>query len=107
MPPSGISVAEPVFRAEPHDTTRHINEYVSLDAEMGFITDHFTVMAALRDPVRGCPWDHEQRFETIAPYTIEEAYEVAEAITRGDEAALADEEGTALKQAMQSFPGGT
>jgi nondiscriminating aspartyl-tRNA synthetase len=39
----------PVFRAEPHDTTRHINEYVSLDAELGFIEDHFTVMAVLRD----------------------------------------------------------
>ncbi len=39
----------PVFRAEPHDTTRHINEYVSLDAEFGFIKDHFTVMALLRD----------------------------------------------------------
>ena len=39
----------PVFRAEEHDTTRHINEYVSLDAEMGFITDHFAVMAVLRD----------------------------------------------------------
>lgn len=41
----------PVFRAEPHDTTRHINEYVSLDAEMGFIKDHFTVMAVLRDTI--------------------------------------------------------
>lgn len=39
----------PVFRAEPHDTTRHINEYVSLDMEMGFIEDHFTIMAVLRD----------------------------------------------------------
>ena len=39
----------PVFRAEPHDTTRHLNEYVSLDAEMGFIENHFTVMAVLRD----------------------------------------------------------
>ncbi len=39
----------PVFRAEPHDTTRHINEYVSLDAEFGFIEDHFTVMALLRN----------------------------------------------------------
>ncbi|GCE04914.1 aspartate--tRNA(Asn) ligase [Dictyobacter aurantiacus] len=39
----------PVFRAEPHDTTRHINEYVSLDAEFGFIEDHFTVMTMLRD----------------------------------------------------------
>jgi nondiscriminating aspartyl-tRNA synthetase len=39
----------PVFRAEPHDTTRHINEYVSLDAELGFIENHFTVMALLRE----------------------------------------------------------
>jgi nondiscriminating aspartyl-tRNA synthetase len=39
----------PVFRAEPHDTNRHINEYVSLDVEYGFIEDHFTVMALLRD----------------------------------------------------------
>ncbi|MFX5498388.1 MazG nucleotide pyrophosphohydrolase domain-containing protein, partial [Acinetobacter baumannii] len=42
------------------------------------------VMAALRTPVTGCPWDLEQSFATIAPYTIEEAYEVAEAISRGD-----------------------
>jgi nondiscriminating aspartyl-tRNA synthetase len=41
----------PVFRAEPHDTTRHINEYVSLDVEFGFIENHFTVMALLRDVV--------------------------------------------------------
>ena len=40
------------------------------------------VMAALRDPARGCPWDREQTFATIAPYTIEEAYEVADAIER-------------------------
>ena len=43
----------PVFRAEPHDTTRHLNEYVSLDAEMGFITDHHTVMTLLRDTLAG------------------------------------------------------
>jgi nondiscriminating aspartyl-tRNA synthetase len=41
----------PVFRAEPHDTTRHINEYVSLDLEMGFIENHFTIMATLRDVI--------------------------------------------------------
>ena len=41
----------PVFRAEPHDTTRHLNEYVSLDAEFGFIEDHFTVMALLHDVI--------------------------------------------------------
>ena len=43
----------PVFRAEPHDTTRHVNEYVSLDVEFGFIEDHFTVMALLREVVAG------------------------------------------------------
>jgi nondiscriminating aspartyl-tRNA synthetase len=43
----------PVFRAEEHGTTRHINEYVSLDAELGFIEDHFTVMAVLRDALAG------------------------------------------------------
>ena len=43
----------PVFRAEPHDSTRHLNEYVSLDAEFGFIQDHFTVMAVLRDIIAG------------------------------------------------------
>lgn len=43
----------PVFRAEPHDTTRHINEYVSLDVEFGFIENHFTVMALLRDVMAG------------------------------------------------------
>ncbi len=43
----------PVFRAEPHDSTRHINEYVSLDVEMGFIENHFTVMALLRDVLAG------------------------------------------------------
>src|SRR5207248_10873094 len=43
----------PVFRAEPHDTTRHINEYVSLDAEFGFIKNHFTVMALLREVIAG------------------------------------------------------
>jgi len=43
-----------------------------------------SVMAALRDPNRGCPWDLEQTFETIAPFTIEEAYEVRDALQSGD-----------------------
>jgi nondiscriminating aspartyl-tRNA synthetase len=43
----------PVFRAEPHDTSRHVNEYVSLDVEFGFIEDHFTVMRLLRDVIEG------------------------------------------------------
>ena len=51
------------------------------------------IMARLRDPERGCEWDREQSFATIAPYTIEEAYEVADAIERGDMGALADELG--------------
>ncbi|HRL05199.1 MAG TPA: MazG nucleotide pyrophosphohydrolase domain-containing protein, partial [Brevundimonas diminuta] len=42
------------------------------------------IMVRLRDPNGGCPWDVEQTFQTIAPYTIEEAYEVADAIERGD-----------------------
>ncbi|HZF93593.1 MAG TPA: nucleoside triphosphate pyrophosphohydrolase [Allosphingosinicella sp.] len=51
------------------------------------------VMRRLRDPENGCAWDREQTFETIAPYTIEEAYEVADAIERGDMADLLDELG--------------
>jgi len=58
------------------------------------------MMAALRDPERGCPWDLEQSFESIAPYTIEEAYEVAEAIARGDRAALREELGDLLFQVL-------
>lgn len=57
-------------------------------------------MAALRDRERGCPWDVEQSFETIAPYTIEEAYEVADAIGRRDFAALPDELGDLLFQVV-------
>ena len=56
------------------------------------------VMAKLRDPDGGCPWDVEQTFATIAPYTIEEAYEVADAIQRGDMAGLRDELGDLLLQ---------
>ena len=58
------------------------------------------VMARLRDPEGGCPWDLEQSFETIAPYTIEEAYEVAEAIRQGDMPALRDELGDLLLQVV-------
>lgn len=57
-------------------------------------------MAALRTPKTGCPWDLEQNFATIAPYTIEEAYEVADAITRGDLADLRDELGDLLLQVV-------
>jgi ATP diphosphatase len=56
------------------------------------------IMAALRTPGSGCPWDLEQSFATIAPYTIEEAYEVADAVARGDLADLRDELGDLLLQ---------
>ena len=58
------------------------------------------IMTQLRDPERGCPWDREQDFATIAPYTIEEAYEVADAIARGDMPALKDELGDLLFQVV-------
>ena len=58
------------------------------------------IMARLRDPERGCPWDVAQTFASIAPYTIEEAYEVADACQRGDMAALKDELGDLLLQVV-------
>jgi tetrapyrrole methylase family protein/MazG family protein/ATP diphosphatase len=58
------------------------------------------IMAALRDPVGGCAWDLEQTFSTIAPYTIEEAYEVADAIARDSMSDLADELGDLLFQVV-------
>lgn len=58
------------------------------------------IMAALRTPVTGCPWDLEQSFQSIAPYTIEEAYEVADAIARGSRSELCDELGDLLLQAV-------
>ena len=67
--------------------------YPSIDKLLG-------IMARLRDPEHGCPWDLEQDFATIAPYTIEEAYEVADAIERCDMAALKDELGDLLLQVV-------
>jgi len=64
------------------------------------IEDLLRIMATLRDPVRGCPWDVKQDFATIAPYTIEEAYEVADAIDRKDYADLRDELGDLLLQVV-------
>src|SRR3984885_5950476 len=58
------------------------------------------IMQALRTPGTGCPWDLEQDFSTIAPYTIEEAYEVADAIDRGDLEDLRDELGDLLLQVV-------
>jgi ATP diphosphatase len=64
------------------------------------IDDLLAIMARLRDPQGGCPWDVAQTFATIAPYTIEEAYEVADAIDRGDLGDLKDELGDLLLQVV-------
>ena len=61
--------------------TRRMSQSDTAAAALGRLLD---IMAKLRDPVSGCPWDREQTFATIAPYTIEEAYEVADAIARDD-----------------------
>jgi ATP diphosphatase len=67
----------------------------------GFPIDRLlAIMARLRDPVTGCEWDSVQTFETIAPYTIEEAYEVDDAIRRGDMAELKEELGDLLLQVV-------
>lgn len=64
------------------------------------LTALLELMARLRDPQRGCPWDREQTFETIAPYTIEEAYEVADAVERGEPEKLCAELGDLLFQVV-------
>lgn len=64
------------------------------------ISDLLDVMAALRTPGTGCPWDIDQTFETIAPYTLEEAFEVADAIERGDLVDLKEELGDLLLQVV-------
>lgn len=72
-------------------------DHKSLHIQISRIAD---IMAALRDKQTGCPWDIEQSFETIAPYTIEEAYEVSEAIASGDRDKIADELGDLLLQVV-------
>ena len=69
-------------------------------ASRSTIDDLLAIMARLRDPERGCPWDIEQDFASIAPYTIEEAYEVADAIQRGALGELCDELGDLLLQVV-------
>src|SRR3954462_2415310 len=64
------------------------------------IDDLLRVMERLRNPQGGCPWDVAQTFSTVAPYTVEEAYEVADAIERDDMAALKDELGDLLLQVV-------
>ena len=67
---------------------------------MASIDELLAIMARLRDPERGCPWDVKQDFASIAPYTIEEAYEVADAIDRKDLGGLRDELGDLLLQVV-------
>ena len=68
--------------------------------DTGAVAELLEIMSRLRDPDTGCPWDLEQNFSTIAPYTLEEAYEVAEAIQRNDAADLCDELGDLLFQVV-------
>ncbi len=70
------------------------------EPSLGDISELLAIMRRLRDPNGGCPWDLEQNFSTIAPYTIEEAYEVASAIEAKDYAALKDELGDLLLQVV-------
>lgn len=72
----------------------------STDGPPGELSTLLAIMAKLRDPKTGCPWDVEQSFSSIAPYTIEEAYEVADAIQRNDKEDLCDELGDLLLQVV-------
>lgn len=75
-------------------------EITSTDANSAALARLVGIMARLRDPVTGCEWDSVQTFATIAPYTIEEAYEVSDAIARDDMASLADELGDLALQVV-------
>ncbi|HET7929818.1 MAG TPA: nucleoside triphosphate pyrophosphohydrolase [Rhodanobacteraceae bacterium] len=77
-----------------------MNDETRSDSTAATIATLLAIMARLRDPERGCPWDVAQTFDTIAPYTIEEAYETADAIDRKDYAALKDELGDLLLQVV-------
>ena len=84
---SGYPRSTPQLKSSPVKPSRDISRLIE-------------IMAALRTPESGCPWDLEQNFRTIAPYTLEEAYEVADAIARNDLAGLKDELGDLLLQVV-------
>ncbi len=82
-------------------TNEDVRSRTSETAGAGFAFKRLVgLMAELRDPVRGCPWTRAQTFETIVPYTIEEVYEVVDAIRAGDMEALCDELGDLLLQVI-------
>jgi ATP diphosphatase len=83
--------------AEPHTTTANTPSAPSAAAELVRLLG---IMARLRDPLAGCPWDIAQDFRSIAPYTVEEAHEVADAIERGDIVGLRGELGDLLFQVV-------
>ena len=100
---SDVSFQQPAEPEMAEDDTIDAPERLELNAarpEPYGLDDLIRIMAILRTPVIGCPWDLEQDFGSIAPYTIEEAYEVAEAIERGDLADLRDELGDLLLQVV-------
>ena len=92
-----VEVSAP--KASRHPNRRGIR-LANPDNDKKTLADLIDVMAALRTPETGCPWDLKQTFETIAPYTIEEAYEVADAIARANCEDLKDELGDLLLQVV-------
>ena len=95
--------AKPMAAGDASALTRNAVSALAAKAEGAApftLSDLIAIMEILRTPVIGCPWDLEQNFETIAPYTIEEAYEVADAIARRDLADLKDELGDLLLQVV-------
>lgn len=87
-------------REREEETGPHASATQQLQNAVAGLQRLLAIMARLRDPERGCPWDREQTFATIAPYTIEEAHEVADAIERGDMDDLKDELGDLLLQVV-------
>ena len=87
-------------RVSTTDATKPVSNCDVSTASQNTVGRIVAIMECLRDPAHGCEWDRVQTFATIAPYTIEEAYEVADAIARGDMADLKDELGDLLLQVV-------
>lgn len=90
---------DPILKHPQHELSPD-DALAESNAPLAAISRILAIMARLRDPDNGCDWDRAQTFATIAPYTIEEAYEVADAIARDDTAALKDELGDLLLQVV-------